>query len=246
MSLRIATFNVHGWRDARWEDNAARVSALLREHAVDVVGLQEVEGGPLHAIAAENGLHVSRNVLGCALLSRFPIVAQGPLSTREGGRRRALRNRALCATLDVGGEALRLVVLHLDHVDESRRLRELAAVRHGLRDLSPRPSLWLGDFNALTREDYSPRAWVQIAQVRERNRWEAPHTQVTAQMKSLGFTDCWEVAGRETPVSTCRFDTRIDYLWADPALLSRWSVSRCRAIPSDASDHRMVLLELEG
>ncbi|CAN0456022.1 unnamed protein product, partial [Ectocarpus fasciculatus] len=144
-------------------------------------------------------------------------------------------------TLSVDGCLIRLVVAHLDHVQEPTRLAQLDAITHGLSGLPPLPTLWMGDFNALRADDYTRRQWAQLAQVRERNRWEAPHTTVTDRMRAAGLVDCWVAAGREGILSTCRFDTRIDYLWADPAFLRVWRLTRCRALASDASDHRMVV-----
>ena len=40
------------------------------------------------------------------------------------------------------------------------------------------PQVWTGDFNSLTREDYSEVAWKEITQVRMNNNWELPKTQV--------------------------------------------------------------------
>ena len=39
--------------------------------------------------------------------------------------------------------------------------------------ISP-PQIWTGDFNALTREDYSEQEWERVGEVRARECWEKP------------------------------------------------------------------------
>ena len=40
------------------------------------------------------------------------------------------------------------------------------------------PQIWCGDFNALTREDYSEAEWNRVGRVRAANNWESPRTEV--------------------------------------------------------------------
>lgn len=242
----VATFNVHRWQDADGLDNVARVRDLLLSHVVDVVGLQEVtDPQPLRWLAAELNLQISKNQHGNAILSRYPLQEEAaiPLGVRRRHRSGTPRQRAICATVAIGTQAMRFVVLHLDHVQAETRIDQLEAVRRALGE-SSLPELWVGDFNALTRADYSPRQWSTIAAVREKNRWEPPRTVVSEWMQRAGFVDCWARAGRTRPIATCRFDTRIDYLWASPAWAAAWAVTACRAVPADASDHRMVVADV--
>ena len=60
-------------------------------------------------------------------------------------------------------------------------------------------------------------------------------------MKSYGFSDCWEIAGCPWPIKTCRFDTRIDYIYANEAFLKDWALQEVKHIDDNASDHNMVL-----
>ena len=39
--------------------------------------------------------------------------------------------------------------------------------------------VWTGDFNALTRKDYSKKEWEAIANVRKKNNWESPQIDLT-------------------------------------------------------------------
>ena len=81
--------------------------------------------------------------------------------------------------------------------------------------------LWLGDFNALTREDYTQKQWEAIAAERSKSYWEEPRTEVSQrisrkifwpfhlfklmdQLRARGLSDSWASVGRPGKVSTCR------------------------------------------
>lgn len=67
-------------------------------------------------------------------------------------------------------------------------------------------------------------------------------TDVTTKMtKEFGFIDCWVRAGSPKPIKTCRFDTRIDYIYATPALFRKTDLVDFQIVDDRASDHNMVL-----
>ena len=45
--------------------------------------------------------------------------------------------------------------------------------------------IWTGDFNALTREDYTDEKWNHITGVRKQNGWELPKTELTTQVSAV-------------------------------------------------------------
>ena len=56
--------------------------------------------------------------------------------------------------------------------------------------------------------------------------------------------DCWELVDEDNkigPVKTCRFDTRIDYIFANNKWLKTWSIKQLETVDDDASDHNMVI-----
>ena len=61
------------------------------------------------------------------------------------------------------------------------------------------------------------------------------------QVKSSGMLDCWELSGKPLPIKTCRFDTRIDYIYISPTWLDLWNLDLVRTIDDNASDHNMVI-----
>jgi len=139
---------------------------------------------------------------------------------------------------------LALTCLHLEHRREPTRLSEIKGIKNALDKANVYDDnycqIWTGDFNALTKEDYSPEEWAEITNVRQKNSWELPKTELTTQVKAYGFQDTWHLVGCPPPVKTCRFDTRIDYIYANPKLLSIYKVQEVVHVNDPASDHNMV------
>merc|ERR1712080_474777 len=103
-------------------------------------------------------------------------------------------------------ETLLLVNLHPDHASEDTRLVQF-------QEWERKVKVWAGDFNTLTREDYSQQGWEEIGAVRRRGKWEQPRTEFSNYLHKKGLTDSWASVGRPSPVSTCRFSTHIDYIF---------------------------------
>ena len=131
----------------------------------------------------------------------------------------------------------------MDHRVEPKRLIEINTIKEYLEDVfkNDHCQIWTGDFNALTKEDYSQDSWQTITEVRKRNGWELPKVDLTDTVKQFGFKDTWYLAGCPEPVKTCRFDTHIDYVYANSKLLNHFSVDQVVHVDDSASDHNMVV-----
>ena len=86
-----------------------------------------------------------------------------------------------------GGVKLALTCLHLEHRREPTRLSEIKGIKNALDKANINHDcdcqIWTGDFNALTKEDYSPEEWAEITNVRQKNSWELPKTELTTQVQ---------------------------------------------------------------
>jgi len=120
-------------------------------------------------------------------------------------------------------------------------------------ELTKHPIVILGDFNALTKNDYSKKKWENIYTVRKENKWELPLTILTDRITS-NQEDGWnlidsrkiakEISG---PLTTCRFDTRIDYIYINKNLKKNWNIYKyecINAIPN-ITDHNLVIIFLK-
>ena len=76
---------------------------------------------------------------------------------------------------------LNITCVHLYYRDEYTRLEEVEHIKKKLDSVLPIDNcqVWTGDFNALTRKDYSEKEWETIANIREKNNWESPQIDVT-------------------------------------------------------------------
>ena len=73
------------------------------------------------------------------------------------------------AVRDEAGAALfHVSCIHLVPVHAELRTEEVARIAEDLQPLfrADRPQLWLGDFNTLSRADYTDTEWQQIVQIR--------------------------------------------------------------------------------
>ena len=92
-----------------------------------------------------------------------------------------LSTRCLTVKLNLKQQCLFITCLHLDHRIESKRIKEVENIKENLKTIfnSNQAQIWAGDFNSLTKEDYSEKEWKVLTRVRENNGWEGPKTEVT-------------------------------------------------------------------
>jgi endonuclease/exonuclease/phosphatase family metal-dependent hydrolase len=157
-SLRFATFNIHGGRNANGVRNL--VSTVLTLQGFDIIGLQEVHGPRLINLRdqaqiigqslemawlfAPTERHWWRDDFGNGLLSKLPVnqwerfVLAGP--PRGGGRR-----NVVFATLSTRGQKLHILITHLDKNQYQKT--QLRAVIKMFLALDP-PAVLMGDLNA--------------------------------------------------------------------------------------------------
>ena len=71
------------------------------------------------------------------------------------------------------------------------RLKEIQSIKSKLDKILPaienlKPlHIWTGDFNALTKEDYTADEWQNITTIRKQNHWEIPQIDVTNKVINL-------------------------------------------------------------
>eukprot|EP00818_Percolomonas_sp_WS_P000685 CAMPEP_0117452794 /NCGR_PEP_ID=MMETSP0759-20121206/9829_1 /TAXON_ID=63605 /ORGANISM="Percolomonas cosmopolitus, Strain WS" /LENGTH=939 /DNA_ID=CAMNT_0005245681 /DNA_START=141 /DNA_END=2961 /DNA_ORIENTATION=+ len=145
---------------------------------------------------------------------------------------------------------------HLDHESGSYRLQMLRAFLNCIQNVQKEHAqetqnylgcILCGDFNAMTRSDYTDYYVKSVQQyfwdsfrVRELDFWTCAH--VTAQnLPNAGFVDTWKIqnsALKDRNAATSRIHTRIDYVFSKCLLPTRES----HIVLNDlqASDHHPV------
>lgn len=133
-------------------------------------------------------------------------------------------------------------------LQEETRLEQLESLAGSID--KARPHIVCGDFNSLLEEDYTPGYLEDISRVRRAGNWEEPRFEVTRRMLQLGYCDVFarlNPKSRDRKRASCRFGTRIDYIWMCPRLVEFVDWEQTKAALSGTpqlSDHRAVVLKL--
>ena len=249
----VATFNVHGWKDEANILNLNRVMETVGKYKPDIICLQEIKNGGqsnLKTFADVRGYDPNHDCdrvhydfdrkHGIAILSKSPMNKMPNPSPSKTGF--VMSEVALSP-----GFSIYVTGIHLDHKKEPKRKTEIQEIRDTLNDIIPEDScqIWLGDFNALTLDDYTEDELKEVARVRAECKpkpWEPPKGELTQKITNeYEFVDTWREDGCRTPLKTCRYNTRIDYIFANRQLLEMFDVVEVIHDPDTASDHQMVV-----
>uniref|UniRef100_A0A6B2LFH2 Endonuclease/exonuclease/phosphatase domain-containing protein n=1 Tax=Arcella intermedia TaxID=1963864 RepID=A0A6B2LFH2_9EUKA len=236
--------------------NFDRVVALLKGIDADLVCLQEVKiESTLHytvptlarALSCDYVLSEAGTPLPGILARQCDVVmAKKPLNLREGLDIKLVvkkkQERTLAAgTVTLNGTDVRVYCTHLDVGNESVRMQQLEQIlTHIDQEV---PHVLLGDFNALSRADYTDQQWEAIVSERAKNRWEPAKTAVYDKLMGLGYRDAFPGRDKVAPnqLSTVWANIRIDWILlsrSNPAQITHYEV-----LSSDASDHFPVLIK---
>ncbi len=233
-SLRVMTYNVHSCIGLDGRSDIDRYVRIIARHSPDIVALQEVDVGRERTEGIDQArviadrldmcyhfhpcVAVRDELYGIAVLSRMPLrlVRAGPLPNHPEEEPRG----ALWVETDWDGRPLQFVTTHLSLMGSQRLLQAQALVGDEWLGGAQRrgPLVFCGDLN--TR----------------------PASRV--------YT-CFENHLRDTalgdglrPPMTWLGVTRLDYIWASPALRSLSSITVNTRLARRASDHVPVLADV--
>ena len=240
--IKISTFNVNGIKDPE------SINEYLVSHKIDICGMQDVAGiqsmkklpsvknGDYAALFDEsyktygNGLVYNTNKF--SMIDKYTAI----LSTGSTGKKSVFRVTLKC------NETKTLIVIyvtHFNHISEPIRLKEWQKLKDIIDFENNTENIFiLGDFNALTKSDYTPDEWKSIGDVRKKDNWEIPTSELTDEIRKI-YRDCLKEKGCIKPTS--RFDTRVDYVFTNETTIHRVQ----HADVSDASygsDHKSVII----
>lgn len=237
--LRIATYNIRHGRGIDDQVDLERIAAVIREHDIDLIFLQEVDdnwarSGHVNqvqllsemtglkytffapALKIPLGISGARHY-GNAVLSRYPIVeAQSFLLPRR--TLNEPRNLLRVVWMPKPDVRMTLWGTHLS-VDPAERSHQIALIRNLAR--AEGFAFLLGDFNSSL---------------------DADDVQTIVQS---GWIDLWSYLNGEAGATfpSDRPVTRIDYIWATAESVG--AVRQIFAPPTLASDHLPLIMEIE-
>ena len=255
-SFTLATLNVHSFsHPLDYKDNSRDLAELLRPLDLDLLALNEIGNDQQWTRFCEL-LSLPHHVYGAArdryfgngFASRYPIESHS--NTQSTGTAYAEKRSLLHCRL--GGEhpfaAQRtFAVTHLDHRIEEARVKQL----EDFQPVENKIDILMGDLNALTRDDYSEEYFRRtVSDVREQSSWESPRFEVTGLLaERWNFRDAFKASHphlQDEKISTCRFNTRIDYIFLRPREDERWTLRDCYILPTKgATDHNAVVARFE-
>jgi len=242
-NIRVGTYNIHAGFNEFFEYDLEEIARTIERSGANVVLLQEVENGRVTSFGVDQELWLARRL---GMDTRF-------FPTNEG-----LQGLAVLSNVEIV-------------FDEGRLLTSMGN-QTGLQRVQVRPdagvvtlyNTWLG----LLLETPSGPTLEEQEQDQERQLNEAfsiistdhpggnlgriviggtfnntPTSPLIQKMRDIGFVD--PLAGLPLEISGTLWRTglraRLDYLWIRPPLLA----TRAGVIDSQASDHRMVVIELQ-
>jgi endonuclease/exonuclease/phosphatase family metal-dependent hydrolase len=220
-NISIATFNIHDFYNSDMEETDDKIIDIINQY--DIIALQEVYNhDKLEKIKKNRWWNFNRNTL---TLSKYSLdhVDIGS-NTKE---------RYNISIIHIPGMELCVINLHLNYKNETIRLRELNDIlKKAKLHTDNYQSILLGDFNALTKNDYNDKKWNDIHKIREKGKWELPVHQLTDAINKE-----WNDSGKNNYHPTSRYDTRIDYIYTKNIDVKSYDV--VKMIPN-ISDHNLV------
>lgn len=231
-TLRVMSYNIHYGVGMDKALDLPRIARVIREHAPDVVGLQEIgneamaiELGRLTGMDAVFGPSKgSKNGYGDAILSKHPMtwVGNHAIPSASSSRYQAMAVDLDLSAIDGSREKVRFVNTHFDWLDtigsREARLASVRLIEKAFCSDGKMPLLLAGDLNA------------------------TPDSEPLAMLKSSG----WSQGTPAHPLLSIGSppDRQIDYVLARP--LTGWHIHRAYvADEAIASDHRPVVMILE-
>ncbi len=224
--LRLATYNIHYGYDAAWHFNLDRMADAIEAEGVDVIALQEVDTGRLTSYAVDDAYYLARRLgMNAAYLptvehlTGIAVLYRGPALAVEQSLLTSLQEQTGIVRVEVelGDHTLSAHGIWMGLSNEDT-MRQITEALEFIGDRSP--ASFGGDFNA------------------------EPGSPVVQAVLEAGFDDPFALLGIDpAPPTDPAVDPhkRIDYVWVR-GLTPR----RAWVAPSEASDHRMVVVEVQA
>jgi len=251
-TFRFVTVNVFSFRHPeKYESNLTDLVSIFSELNLDLIAVQEIQDDDKwKKFRSRLGFDYSacgmahRKYFGNGFACRHPIIcSENQVTDSYPGGKRAFLQCSL-----QGFEQIQFAVTHLDHLNEDCRLSQIAEFQPNEKQID----ILMGDFNALTRNDYSDRYYQNIVEGKRRQSgWELPRFDLTNLLTNeWKYEDVFRIANpelKDEDVSTCAYGTRIDYVFLHPRLTDRFFVNKCEIIDTKGvTDHNAVFVELKS
>ena len=243
--MRVLTLNLHNPHASA----IGKLAALLDASGAEVLALTEcgraAAEGLARALDCEGLVHAHAPYWGNALLTRTLPVERSATVELPPSSLGETRSAAV-ADLRSNGEQVRMVATHLDHLDESDRIRQL---QHLAESTDLAECVLMGDLNALTRADYGAPRWEELGVQRLKAGVSPARTELTDWLREhLAMEDAHDARPEGAPlIATCPYGTRVDYVLVGPLCPVTAAPGTYRvldAMTGGLTDHDSVTVDL--
>lgn len=223
--FRAGTYNIHYGYDTFWHLTLDEIVQTIADSGADIVALQEVDTGRMTSYAVDNAYYLARR-LGMSVaylptvehLTGIALLYRGEAESIDSRLLTSLQEQTgiVHAHLNLGGQPLDAYGIWMGLSDEDT-LRQIGEALDFIGENSP--ATFGGDFNA------------------------EPDSPVVQAVHQAGFDDPFLILGIDPPPPTDPAidpQKRIDYVFTRDLIPVTAVV-----LPSLASDHRMVVVELD-
>ena len=223
--IRAGTYNIHYGYDAFWHFTLDEIAQTITDSGADIVALQEVDTGRMTSYAADDAYYLARR-LGMSVaylptvehLTGIALLYRGEAESIDSRLLTSLQEQTgiVHAHLKIGDQPLDAYGIWMGLSDEDT-LRQIDEALDFIGENSP--ATFGGDFNA------------------------EPDSSVVQAVHQAGFGDPFLILGFDPPPPTDPAidpQKRIDYVFTRELIPISAVV-----LPSLASDHRMVVVELD-
>ncbi|KAF4655634.1 hypothetical protein FOL47_009345 [Perkinsus chesapeaki] len=218
-TVRLVAYNIFGFRRGSPSQLAAYLKSLM---PIDILCLNEVSIKDRNTTANKNP------DFGNAVITRLPVKSASRIALNGGSSVlwrgddiQIIRNGVL-----VDFDKFSVCCTHLDHMKEAERVKQVDGLIMQLRErLCPEtPHFIMGDFNELSRRDYSDDEWQNLEKRHESFGWPLECDEVVNKLENGGYTDVLRKCGDLRRTAHTQEEKplyRIDYAWASRAAIDR-------------------------
>ncbi|CAF0790778.1 unnamed protein product [Rotaria sordida] len=255
-TFRLATLNVHSFADhLAYRDNMNRLINILKPYNFDLIAVQETLNDDnwskfCNLLGLNHFIYgpCEEHIFGNGIASRYPIKTYSNQRTSYSylGGRRSLLECCLDSNHPFVKDRI-FAVTHLDHLNEHDRLKQIKEFDPWNKNID----IFMGDMNSLTQDDYSNNYFEKnIFELRKKSNWEKPYFDVTQLITNQWlYKDAFKQINpnlKDKQLATCRYGTRIDYIYLHPRIYDSWILKDCSIIDTqNATDHNAVFAIFE-
>lgn len=267
----LILFNIHHWLTKGFKNNERAVTVYIKKKDASFVCFNEVvrersdlskgywcddqseeaSKMPLPKLAKECEYNYYFGTtffdFGNAILAKSRIFSSEEVGSEveDFQRRNIVR---IAVELKDRPEELHVFCLHIDHIQERVRLRQLQEFfEKCISKYSDSPLIVCGDFNAIRKDDYTEEKFSWLCEYRKTRGWEPSYEDVVNFMNDQRFVDVWKMMNlrkRDNEVvSSQNIPTRIDYIFVNYKFLEIFHISSCDIDRNPTiSDHFPIIM----